>query len=291
VKNTFLTAQLFAVFRSNPLQQSRTKWKSRTKWNNSPFYQVQSISPKELCALRKDLIAYWDEHYPSSKYPPPECYKNTKIDTESNRYVQEKHFTHPQLDHVRALVTIFESLFPELEIKSVWFIKKSRGGDGFQRWHQDLVGIGMAAATIVLNIDLLGQEEEENKKQQQLTTEADATNLSASEDPTEVEEQPVDVDQAVNKRVAALSPAADVVKERRTEAMSKGQKGQVESSCQIMAVIEAEGMSVNKMLGDGNCLFWSLSDQIYRDRGAKHNIVKRKVCNYLSRNIERGILY
>jgi hypothetical protein len=35
----------------------------------------------------------------------------------------------------------------------VWFIKKCEGGDGFQRWHQDLNGNGTVVATIVLNID------------------------------------------------------------------------------------------------------------------------------------------
>ncbi|MFM7359916.1 MAG: hypothetical protein ACKO1Z_02765, partial [Actinomycetota bacterium] len=125
------------------------------------FYQVQGISPDKLCALKEDLLASWDDHYASATYPPPEHYKNEKIDTESNRYVQKKHFSHPQLGHVRQLVAMFEDLYP-LEIQSVWFIKKSRGGDGFQRWHQDLVGVGTVAATIVLNIDSLGREEEEN---------------------------------------------------------------------------------------------------------------------------------
>ena len=170
MNKTFITAQLFAVFKS-----TQSVWQSRKSWNNRQFYQVQGISPKELCALREDLIAYWDEHYPSLKYPPPERYKNTMIDTDSNRFIQKKHFT--KLPHVKALVTKFEILYQELEIKSVWFIKKSRCGDGFQRWHQDLVGIGTAAATIFLNIDSVGREEGENEKQPQPTTEADATNL------------------------------------------------------------------------------------------------------------------
>ena len=169
------------------------------------FCKVNCISPNKLCALKEDLYANWDDHYPSATYPPPKHYKNEKIDTETNRYILQEHFFHPQLHHVMALVAIFEYLYP-LEIKSVWFIKKSRGGDGFQRWHQDRVEVGIAAATFVLNIDFLGHEEEEN-------------DLSASEDPpTEEEEQP---DDAGNNTDAALSPAADMVKEIETvEAMS-----------------------------------------------------------------------
>ena len=202
-------AQFFAAFKSN------WEYNNRKKWNKCPlFYKVQSgISPNKLCALKEDLYANCDVHYPSATYPPPKHYKNEKIDTETNRYVLQEHFSHPQLHQVMALVAIFEYLYP-LEIKSVWFIKKSRGGDGFQRWHQDLVEVGIAAATFVLNIDSLGHEEEEN-------------DLSASEDPEE-EEQPED---AGNNTDAALSPAADTVKEIETvEAMSKGAKGQVKSS-------------------------------------------------------------
>ena len=155
-EETVYTAQFFAAFKPN------WKYSSRTKWNKCPlFYKVQGISPNKLCALKEDLYANWDDHYPSATYPPPKHYKNEKIDTESNRYVLQEHFSHPQLHHVMALVAIFEYLYP-LEIKSVWFIKKSRGGDGFQRWHQDLVEVGISAATIVLNIDSLGHEEEEN---------------------------------------------------------------------------------------------------------------------------------
>ena len=210
-EETVYTAQFFAAFKPN------WEYSSRTKWNKCPlFYKVQGISPNKLCALKEDLYANWDDHYPSATYPPPKHYKNEKIDTETNRYVLQEHFSHPQLHHVMALVAIFEYLYP-LEIKSVWFIKKSRGGDGFPRLHQDLVEVRIAAATIVLNIDSLGHEEEENEKQQQLTTKADATKGSASDDPIVTD--------------VALSPAADTVKEIETvEAMSKGAKGQVKSS-------------------------------------------------------------
>jgi hypothetical protein len=62
---------------------------------------------------------------------------------------------------VQQLVTLFETIHHELEIESVWFIKKSRRGDGFQRWHQDLVRNGTTVATIVVNIDSVDKEDEE----------------------------------------------------------------------------------------------------------------------------------
>ena len=65
------------------------------------------------------------------------------------------------MPHVQELVTMFENIYRELQIESVWFIKKSRRGDGFQRWHQDLVGIGTTVATIVINIDSVDKKDEE----------------------------------------------------------------------------------------------------------------------------------
>ena len=44
--------------------------------------------------------------------------------------------------------------------------------------------------------------------------------------------------------------------------------------------------TISEMNSDGNCLFRSLSDQLYRDGGNKHGVVRDGVCEYLSRNRE-----
>jgi len=45
-----------------------------------------------------------------------------------------------------------------------------------------------------------------------------------------------------------------------------------------------EGRIISEMKADGNCLFRSLSDQLYGDRGARHDVVRREICEYLSKN-------
>jgi OTU domain-containing protein 3 len=46
--------------------------------------------------------------------------------------------------------------------------------------------------------------------------------------------------------------------------------------------IEADGARmVVEMAADGNCLFRSLSDQLYHDRGNLHAQVREEVCDYL----------
>ncbi|KAL9187297.1 hypothetical protein ACHAXT_001400 [Thalassiosira profunda] len=47
-----------------------------------------------------------------------------------------------------------------------------------------------------------------------------------------------------------------------------------------------QGHAIREMNADGNCLFRSLSDQLYDDAGAKHDVVRHDVCNHLSKNKE-----
>ena len=119
VKKTFITAQLFSVFKSQYHARN-----SRKGMNESlRFYEVQNVLPEKFIGLSNDLLAYWDEHYPSSKFPPPDNYKNAKIDIESNRVVPRHDFIH-DMHYVQELVNVFEHLFEGLEVQLVWFIKK-----------------------------------------------------------------------------------------------------------------------------------------------------------------------
>jgi len=47
-----------------------------------------------------------------------------------------------------------------------------------------------------------------------------------------------------------------------------------------------QGNTINDMDSDGNCLFRSLSDQLFHDNGAKHDIVRHDICEFLSSNKE-----
>lgn len=46
--------------------------------------------------------------------------------------------------------------------------------------------------------------------------------------------------------------------------------------------LEHDGtMSINEMASDGNCLFRSLSDQLYHDYGNNHEEIRQDVCDYI----------
>ncbi|KAK1743059.1 OTU domain-containing protein, partial [Skeletonema marinoi] len=45
-----------------------------------------------------------------------------------------------------------------------------------------------------------------------------------------------------------------------------------------------QGHLIREMNSDGNCLFRSLSDQLYNDDGEEHGTVRSEICDYLERN-------
>jgi len=47
-----------------------------------------------------------------------------------------------------------------------------------------------------------------------------------------------------------------------------------------------QGNTINDMDSDGNCLFRSLSDQLYHDNGRKYDLVRHDICEFLSSNKE-----
>lgn len=45
------------------------------------------------------------------------------------------------------------------------------------------------------------------------------------------------------------------------------------------------------MEADGNCLFRSLSDQLYRDYGKQHEKVRHEICHFLVQNKEEFSIF
>jgi hypothetical protein len=48
--------------------------------------------------------------------------------------------------------------------------------------------------------------------------------------------------------------------------------------------LDAENLVIIDMSPDGNCLFRSLSDQLYGDYGNRHSDVRETVCDYMEKN-------
>eukprot|EP00563_Minutocellus_polymorphus_P014408 CAMPEP_0181051680 /NCGR_PEP_ID=MMETSP1070-20121207/17182_1 /TAXON_ID=265543 /ORGANISM="Minutocellus polymorphus, Strain NH13" /LENGTH=326 /DNA_ID=CAMNT_0023130715 /DNA_START=30 /DNA_END=1010 /DNA_ORIENTATION=+ len=56
-------------------------------------------------------------------------------------------------------------------------------------------------------------------------------------------------------------------------------------------VLAQGSFSINEMAADGNCLFRSLSDQLFGDRGNCHDIIRQNVCSFLEDNEEEFAVF
>ena len=52
----------------------------------------------------------------------------------------------------------------------------------------------------------------------------------------------------------------------------------------LKKTLEADGLEIIDMDPDGNCLFRSLSDQLFGDYGKSHYIVRSSVCDFMEQN-------
>lgn len=49
--------------------------------------------------------------------------------------------------------------------------------------------------------------------------------------------------------------------------------------------------SINEMAADGNCLFRSLSDQLFGDYGNRHDVIRQNICSFLQDNEEEFAVF
>ena len=75
---------------------------------------------------------------------------------------------------------------------------------------------------------------------------------------------------------------------KKTRGGNKGKNQQMAHDDDVFRkTILAQGsFSINEMAADGNCLFRSLSDQLFGDYGNRHDIVRQNVCSFLEDNEE-----
>ena len=49
-------------------------------------------------------------------------------------------------------------------------------------------------------------------------------------------------------------------------------------------LLNVEGLTIVDMTADGNCLFRSLSDQLFGDYGNLHDEIRSRICDYMEEN-------
>ncbi|KAL7455236.1 hypothetical protein ACHAWC_006803, partial [Mediolabrus comicus] len=53
---------------------------------------------------------------------------------------------------------------------------------------------------------------------------------------------------------------------------------------QFRQQLQSQSLTIRTMSPDGNCLFRSISDQLYNDSGSSHSTIRSEICNHISNN-------
>ncbi len=106
------------------------------------------LNKMSFAELTHNVMTWWDESYPLSKFAPCLKFKDMDIDPQENHQIPKENFHRVPL--IQELVNHFQEIFCHLSVTQMWLLCKCKSGDGFQRWHQDkLPGI---SNTIVINL-------------------------------------------------------------------------------------------------------------------------------------------
>ena len=87
----------------------------------------------------------------NSKFRPSKAFNGEAIDPCNNRHLRENIFW--KIPQLNVLVRTFEAAHSELNVQSVWIIRKTKCNMGFQDWHRDFyLSTNGIIATIVVNV-------------------------------------------------------------------------------------------------------------------------------------------
>lgn len=113
------------------------------------------------------------------KFNAPKTFQSRKVNQEKTRKINQEYFKDIDLVEVRELIKIFESIYSDIRVAEVWFLKKKEMGDGFEDFHLDYGpsngGHNGISSTINVNLGVCQLEDEEEKNEKE-TGNADEEN-------------------------------------------------------------------------------------------------------------------
>ena len=79
----------------------------------------------------------WKDKYMKTKFNAPKTFQFRKLNQEKTRKINQEYIKDTDLVEVRKLIEIFETIYPDIRVTKVWFLKKKEMGDGFEDFHYD----------------------------------------------------------------------------------------------------------------------------------------------------------
>ncbi len=121
------------------------------------------------------------------------------------------------------LIKIFETIYSDVQVAEVWFLKKKRRGDGFEKFHHDYGssngGINAIFSTINVNLGVCHSEDEEEKEEK----EEKEAGIADEENENNENGQVEDSNKVMNERANGYFPEPPMEVEGMKETMNEGQ--------------------------------------------------------------------
>jgi hypothetical protein len=131
--------------------------------NENYLSGLKSISE----AVQRD----WKEKYTKKKFNAPKTFGCRKVNQKKTHKINQKYLNDIDLVEVRELLKIFESIYSDIWVAEVWFLKKKEMGDGFEDFHYDYGstngGHNFISLTINANLGVCQLEDEEEKNEKE----------------------------------------------------------------------------------------------------------------------------
>ncbi len=127
---TYRSAQLF----------SAPMGKRRTMQNNMAEFEEGTLNKDNLSMLKSTSKAEqrgWKEKYMKKKFNAPKSFQSCEVNQKKTRKINQEYIKNTDLVEVTQLIKIFETIYPDIWVAEVWFLKKKRRWDGFKKFHYD----------------------------------------------------------------------------------------------------------------------------------------------------------
>jgi hypothetical protein len=149
--------------------------KRRTVQDNVAEFEEGTLNEDNLSVLKsisKAVQKGWKNKYMKKKFNAPKTFQSRKLNQEKTRKINQEYIKDTDLVEVRKLIEIFETIYLDIRVTEVWFLKKKGMGDGFEDFHYDYGsskgGFNAVSSTIVVKLGVFpnasegtGEEDDE----------------------------------------------------------------------------------------------------------------------------------
>jgi hypothetical protein len=147
-------------------------------------------------------------------------FQSHKVNQKKTRKINQEYIKNTDLVEVTQLIKIFKTIYSDIWVAEVWFLKKKIRGDGFEKFQYDYGssnrGINTISSTIKVNLGVCHSEDEEKKDKKEA---GNADEEDEDDEDCQVEES----NEAMNERAHGYFPELPMKVEGMEETTNVGQ--------------------------------------------------------------------